>query len=251
MAELPPRIIAREARLRSSVPEMAVSPSPQALASTRPSDDSNFPVLEAFHEYLNKERRKLRRRLWLTAGILGLAMAGVSLAVYVTTRNIVQDLRAQIGSMSESITSSRETADTGLSEQSARLEKNEKFSSALKVALVNEEKDRIQQSKSIQTEFAANTRAVEELNSVVKALKAENSALEGELTDLKRIIPGFSKSLSLLEGKINAVTFRSDTGQAPFRGSAATESFAPNVVSTLILPAGQTEPIRWHIIIPE
>ena len=153
-------------------------------------------------------------------------------------------LDTELGQITDSINSARQSSENQLLQQEERLSRSEETSASLTLRLAKENATRTEQSKSVKSALQLHTIKVKALHAMVTKLQRENSSLEGQLSEVSAILPGLSASLISLERKIADKHVSSDVPQE--LGAKGRP-----VVSMVILPPRHIEPIRWRMLIPE
>ena len=254
MQELPPRIVVREASRRKG------SPSPEAQVSavaesnsalTGVNDASEFPVLEAFHEYLNQERSRLRRKIVWMSSIFAMLLIVLSAAAYFLGSAWVKSVREDVSRIDMAAAIDRSDAQKVLTEQNQLLGSAEEQFGELRTALSSETSQRDEQSKAINTTVAGYADDIDALRSLVAKVDSEKRALASQLDEMSKILPTLTNRIEMLV-QAESRRDRSDTGTS---GRDGGPSFAPyqgkKWISMLILPPESETPVRWRQPIPE
>ncbi|MFT5240844.1 MAG: hypothetical protein ACI9OU_000823 [Candidatus Promineifilaceae bacterium] len=254
MKELPPRIVVREASRRKEspapkAPVTAVAESNSALTGVN--DASEFPVLEAFHEYLNQERSRLRRKIIWMSSIFAALLIILSGAAYVLGSAWVRSMREDVSRIDMAAAVDRSDAQKVLTEQNQRLGSAEEQFGDLRTALSSESSQRDQQSKALNTTIAGYADDIDALRALVAKVDSEKRALASQLDEMGKILPTLTNRIEML---VQAESRRgvSDAGAS---GQDGGPSFAPyqgeKWISMLILPPESSTPVRWRQPIPE
>ncbi|MDE0838847.1 MAG: hypothetical protein OSB41_07305 [Kiritimatiellae bacterium] len=254
MEELPPRIVVREASRRKGLPSpkgpiTAVAESNSALTGVN--DVSEFPILEAFHEYLNQERARLRRKIVWMSSIFATLLIVLSGAAYFLGSAWTASMRADVNRIDMAAATDRADAQKTLTEQNQRLVSAGEQFGELRTALSSESSQRDKQSKLLNTNMAGYADDIDALRALVAKVDSEKRALASQLDEMVKILPTLTNRIEML---VQAESRRDVIG-AGSSGHNGGPSFAPyqgkKWISMLILPPEKSTPVRWRQPLPE
>lgn len=232
---LPPQIIRRQARDLTG------------MTQGIPGDQlSSLPVLSAFQEFLETERRRTRRRLLSLAIVLVsvfLAIGGASWLVAVRVFNgfveSAQRMQAQMTSMRSESATLREDVMKSLGAAAGESERIGRWMTAKEEAWAAAE--------DLPRQLAAYSNDLAALRNVLTNLATSNTALRGEIEQLRNAVSSMERTAASA-GAQQASSPRSDN--ASRAGSPAAPAATTRMTLSLV-PADQREPIPWRVIIPE
>ena len=235
----------------------------------------SLPVLEAFQEFLDNERKKARRRMMILTGIfvtvLLIAGGGVGSAIawqmkrmavdYDTVAAQAADLQAKLATEGERTRSSLETLETRLSEdsQTTRARHNELLAAHTDVAgHVEAERTRVTEMQTILDRLASENSALkDDLERVMKDWPSVTRQVK-ELTALRPSRPTVDRPAArkIVEKKTPVVdapptvtsppkTTIAATPAAPARPGKTSTKTSP--LTLTIVPPGEAHGIRWRL----
>jgi len=214
-------------------PAPAVKPIMQP-ASTPVDEHESLPVLQAFQQFLDIERKRTRSRmitLTLVLVVLFVLVAGISLTVALTyTRQFTKNFR----DMKDQVTTVQQDA--------------EKVNSETRNALTNFENEASRLQRDVEsvsqstTEIKARTEsydaALTKLRETVNSLAAQNDSLRTDVARLKIAWPSEPQPLHY------------QSIQQTARQQPAQQSDSPSTLVMPIVPRGKTNAVAWRIPLP-
>jgi hypothetical protein len=209
------------------------------LASDVALSEDSMPVLSAFREFLDQERRRTRARiLWISLLFVVLFSASAAVLVWMG-REHIQELRADIGTANRKVEASRERADAEIrkiserANQSATVLKRDLNSSMTQAQSVL--------ASNLNTKLQRSDAEMDLLKDKLSALEIENAVLVGRLREaLER-----AEALQLeemhaeTEAEMDALAVE-DQAKA---GTVATEEEIPAVVEMMPASDSDRDPI--------
>jgi len=220
-----------------------------------------LPVLEAFQEFLDNERKKARRRmLALTAlfVVLVLAAGGAGTAlVYWQVNRLALDfdgVSAKTDGLAAAVSAAREASHATLSELESRLGTNTQH-------LVERQDSLLSAQAAIETRVGEEGSRIASIQDVLDRLVTENKAIKEDLDRVMKEWPSAASQVRAL-ATLKADTRAPNAPQQPTpearvampavpAGSAA-DTMATMPVALTIVPPGAETGIRWRLpITPE
>ncbi len=204
----------------------------------------SLPVLEAFQEFLENERRAARRKMQM----LSVAYLLLFLAVLGGAGTFVY---LQMSSMSEDYSQISSQTDQLASELAAKTES----ASAARQSLASRHEQLVTTQSNTVAQLEKEAERIESLEKTLNQLSSENVALKSDLERAMRDWPE-------VEAKVDAFIDQYRVWRTLPGASTAIESSAPlafaandmadNSVNLTIVPPGAEHGIRWRLpVIPE
>ncbi len=258
MDPLPPRIVAREARKHRSIQmrdESFSEPVPYNPGGLTPAQNQ-FPVLEAFQEYLESERARARRRInRVTFAIAGFVLALSAVGYWLISRHI-QSANERIEDVTLAMQGAEADSRRIREEQARNIEDLRNEADRLKSVYMAGSRASADSREKFSKALTQQNNAVGNLLSSVSTLEKENAAIREELADISTSGPDIAQKIDLLASKLDALlqdpNAPSQTPPPVGKQPAGTGLMQENeIISMLLLPEGAVEPARWRMAIPE
>lgn len=259
---IPPKVVKKQLRTRhpmdaaapeSPAPEAEPSAgeedaalpavaAPAAPATGRVAPGRALPVLEAFQEFLEEERRRTRNRILILSGvflIVLLAVAGVSFLVgYTYYHQLALDFQGVRGEMAK-----WKSGSSGQQEYTeAALAKFAEEAVNLRSDVTNSRAAFDLVRSNLDARVTAQADQLNGMGSSLDALRQENTSLRNELAALKSGLPSFTEKLNAVLQEL--AELRSASPEPP---PAQLPEPAPRGLTFQILPQGASAPITWRL----
>ena len=199
----------------------------------------SLPVLQAFHEFIESERKTARNRLiTLSLFFIAVVISVIAAAMFVSVtffdqvRSDVNIVQAESVNTRQQLATARaatERALTGLDERTALLRQD----------IIKDDKQR--------TSLASKLGQMDE---VIIMLELENSSLKKNLGAMSEQLPQFSNSLNLAMAEMQRLRKLVDEAGRRDTVSATTGGGGSTIVASIVLPGSETG-TAWHFPIPE
>lgn len=226
----------------------------------------SLPVLAAFQEFIEDERKRSQSRMLIISGffliiLVSVIGTGLTLGTFVFRhmRDEVTDVRRSFTDLQKDSMESKADIDTSLARFQGQteglryhMEKQDNALEKARVALANREEE--------------HGRKLAELRKVIDSLESENTNLKTDFTQFKGNLPGITQqvatALSQLESELEAMRKRPPTmttttqvvvqvaSPAP-AATVRTAAAAPRSMVLPIIPRGQKRSVDWRLTIPE
>ncbi len=233
----------------------------------------SLPVLEAFQEFLDNERRKARHRMMALTSVFVVVLlivgAGAGSAVYFQMKRMAvdyADLVAQTDALETTLAAARDTTRSSLAAIETRLGETSESSQTRHDELLAAQTDVADRVKADSIRMA-------EMQSILDRLAGENDALKADLEQVMQDWPSVTRQVAELmdvqtsspkhqpkktatvaegvsEEVVEAATPVADTEPAtsPVRAAKApVTQTAPSVVALTLVPQGEKHGIRWRL----
>ncbi|MBN2301480.1 MAG: hypothetical protein JXN60_03080 [Lentisphaerae bacterium] len=242
--DLPPKSLAKIAK--QHLEAHAPSAVDQSLFRDIQIGKGSLPVLEAFQEFLDNERKRMRNRLLCLAGfflLLFIAMSAISLlvgkALVDKARSDFSDFQADVKEI--------EQKTIGLNVETKKLiSQLEKESQELRVNVDVSRTDLNNQLEKYNSQ-------IELLDKMINDLKNENETLRKELETTESQIPEISENVRVAMEKIESI--RAKSVQQPKRiepeknTTTATTTVKPSMMLSIV-PMGHENAVSWRLPLP-
>lgn len=235
---LPPKVVSLQARMSNRVERRMAG---------------DFPVLEAFQQFLESERRRTRRHALFLTGMfivasLGVASVSVFVGVYVY-RHMRSEVQTVQGSLQSVQAQSRDF-------QARTQSQVEKVVGAARESTAS--RKRMEGDvKSQAAKLAAYEQTIATMRKKMADLELRNQALDQDLESVRDVIPSLSSDLGVVVNMLEqskaaeAAAARQPTPSTeplevsgPARNLAITLAIAPG-------PGGAGASVPWRLLIPE
>jgi hypothetical protein len=233
--EIPPKAV------KNQVMRLDPMGSP-ALRRGKPS----LPVLEAFQEFLEAERRRAHRRM-LAMAAFGLILfillgAGGFFAGTVLFRQVagdVRDVRTDLASVRGASRKIEAQTQLKLKEFSSR-------TGELQATLDAERRALVSVREELGSRLGQTDEDIDGMHTVIDTLRDENRRLRRELARVQDILPMLTADLETVRRvvKDGPVALRKEESEEP-------AGPIPTMVSMSITPSGAERPVAWRLPIPE
>jgi flagellar basal body-associated protein FliL len=213
----------------------------------------SLPVLEAFQEFLDNERKKAKRRLiaislFFTLILLLAGGAGVAVVTIQMNRMSVgyDTVAAQADSLKSSLESTRELTHTSLTTLESRID-------ADSIRLSERHDELLTAHKGVETQIGTEIARVTEMETLLERLATENTALKTDLDRVMKDWPAMTRQVqeisSLQMGKQppRKPVLAAAELLTPVKRSNGTPPVDPDTLALTIVPPGETAGIRWRL----
>jgi hypothetical protein len=250
--DLPPRILRREVqRYAWELARRRVGRDSEGGVAPVAGAEESLPVLEAFQEFLDTERRRSRNRVIAVAGLSFLMVLLMGGGILVTGALMLRDLDAGV----ESLRRRLELVGSAAADQ---LKDTERITLALRkdvdglLVTLSEKAKGPDVAAEWSVERAAFSNALTLVQSNLSELSGQNLALRTELDRFRSEVaavraasdrPRAEVTASLPEPVRSVLANGADAVRKP-------EVTRPHLVIS-VLPAGEPAPVKWRLPIPE
>lgn len=230
---------------RGSIPSLRSSSS--EIADIGDVSAESLPVLKAFQEFIETERRHARRQVMVVTTFFLMLFVLVTGAgaffgyVFFSQMNTdMAILRSELASANTRVR--KDTADM-ISTLAERTDSLPNSSDMIKNAS-------LEISNTFSTALSARQAEMDQIRSALKAVQLQNNELRTMFTDLALPDPSVSTSKTMADSGILPTS--GETAQiATSKASNLQENESPHPLEIAILAPGANEPVKWRIPISE
>jgi chromosome segregation ATPase len=206
----------------------------------------SLPVLEAFQEFLDAERKRTRTRMAVVALILlvvSIGTAAVSLIIvqeHSKHLKLMQEQISQFQKESQDINAATKSSLAGFDEEASKLRKDIEVEKKVISEAAEEMKMR---AEGQDTTFA-------KIRETISALEAQNDSIRSDLATIHGGWPTLSTSVESLQkemAKMRSKNSRETVAQASPRQAHKMETR----ITMPLVPRGSTNTVTWQIPLPE
>jgi len=253
MKDIPPKTLRHRVQGRDGArPAPLLPPEAQEALARRgvalEGRPESLPVLSAFHEFLDTERRRTRNRilaltlffLVLLAGVLS-AAGFLGFVFFQQVRRDYEDVEADVADLRRIAETEREATRASVAQYAGETD-------ALREALAADQTARASARLQMESGIEDLTAEFLEMRRLVRSLESENAALRAELGSLRQDWPAFS---NVLESALTRLEILRLAGTAAHRLPALPPAEAEDSLRMTILPRGGDRPLAWRFPIPE
>jgi hypothetical protein len=234
--ELPPKVIGRDLMRRErSVP--AVSRGEQEL-----------PVLGAFGDFLEAERKRARNRMFVLAGflvllLLAVAGGGVFLGMY-----FVDQMRADVFGVQRDMDALRVSSQQEKARTDRSLTRLQGETRTLLENLARQEEALAGTRTAIDKRGADVARELTDMKQLVSLLEVENKSLK---QDLQRLSTQWPRLAGDVQKLLDAMAALEQGASGTAASSGTREGPLPATLELTLLPRGAPQGVAWRLPIPE
>lgn len=255
---IPPQVVRNTARRRAngSVAD-TVAPAPTRRQGSDPTSLSlrgnygiaetpeSLPVLQAFHEFIESERKAARGKLvTLSLFFIAVVISLIAAAMFIST-TFFDQIRGDMAIVQgESTAARRQLADVRRQTASALTGLGHR-TDMLRADFI---KDR-ETMEATHARTASLANRLEEMDEVIKMLELENTSIKKNMVSMTHQLPQVSNALSVAVAEIARLQGLV-TEPAQMDVASASSGSSTTIVASLILPGSETE-TAWHFAIPE
>jgi hypothetical protein len=193
----------------------------------------SLPVLRAFQDFLEAERRRSRNRiLFLTAFFAAVLISVVSIGLFVGMAFMGQ-VRGDVDGMRVDLTDARETAATVRQEARSAMAAMARDAVARRTEAQADRSELAAAAGAMEAGLAACSNRLTDLKGLLDSLKADNAELKGDIADARRTLREAADRAAQPSGV--ALPLASPTGAVQA------------VLTVNITPRGSDRPARWLI----
>lgn len=241
--KVPPKVLSEQARQHALMPLRDNGRSVPSRRDPRDllpaSDRGSLPVLEAFQEFLDNERRGTQRRIRMMAAVFGALLAAmggvilfVSLAHFGRMRNALQRVHADVSAYRDAALRAENTAAQGFAD-AAQAARTLESRLAAGTQILDRTQLRLQALDGRVDDGLTN------LHSLLTSLRAENASLRDALQTVETRLPLIYRDLDL------ALARRVEEQKT------AEPRSRPAILAISIRPPDAASELEWRIPIPE
>jgi len=225
----------------------------------------SLPVLAAFQEFIEDERKRSQNRMLIISGfflIILVSVIGTGLTigtfVFRHMRDEVTEVRRNFTDLQKSSMESKASVDTSLARFQGQAE-------GLRYHMEKQDRAIDKTREDLTRREDEHGQKLAELRKVIESLESENTALKSGLTELKSNLPDLTEqvdtALSQLESELAAIRNQRPVTpatqvvvQVASSGTPAQPRATrgiPESVIIPIVPRGETRAVDWRLTIPE
>jgi cell division protein FtsB len=245
---------------------MAIDKRPAHATEALDAPPKSLPVLAAFQEFIEDERKRSQNRMLILSGfflVVLISVIGVVLTigtfVFRHMREEVTDVRRNFGELQKDSMASKASVDSSLARFQGQAD-------GLRYHMEKQDRQLDEAKKSLAQSEETHDKKLAELRRVIESLETENSVLKTGLTELKTDLPSITQqvdtALAELESELAAIRRlpkATTTTQVVVQVASASAAGAPRVaahgrgesVVLPITPRGKNRIVDWRLPIPE
>lgn len=239
--ELPPKLVGQEVARR----ERGISPTPPADGGH---DADSLPVLGAFGEFLEAERRRARTRMWILSGFFLLLFILVAGAALLTGALFYQRMQADVQVMETEMNRLQTRAEDRHTQTRDALHRLEEGARSLLDSLAQQEEALAQTRSSVDAERSDVEQELADMEQLVKLLEVENTALKKDVQHVASRLPGLVATIEELVQRSGRDAAEKDAEEGT--GLREMDGLPPSFEFSL-LPVGASRALAWRLPIPE
>ncbi len=247
---------------------MALDKRPAHVAASTESLDAppkSLPVLAAFQEFIEDERKRSQNRMFIVSGFFFVVLVsvigtGLTIGTFVFRhmREEVTDVRRDFSELQKNSMESKASIDTSLARFQGQAD-------GLRYHMEKQDRELAEARTNLARREENHEKKLAELRRVIESLETENTALKTGLTELEANLPSITQqvdtALAQLETELAAIRSLPRTATttqvvvqvasvAPAAAPRTTRGFAESVVVP-ITPRGNNRVVDWRLPIPE
>lgn len=251
--DVPPKSLSRNVR------QQIVARSPSALDDHLSSDlttsPGSLPVLEAFQEFLDTERKRMKHRIMIMSTSIVSIMLALGTVVILINRASTRQFKNDLESALADATSAKNLVDD-LRRNTTRTiadlsSKSERQNEALSTQMENIEEDRAKLTSQLDTYKDK----MATLDRTIQSLKEENGDLMQQLQDTQDQLPeltsGLAKAMEQIEElRTTSPAIASVRRTTPARTVRQERRSSRPSMRLILQPLGRHEEISWRLPLP-
>lgn len=240
---LPGRIKSRQAETGGPVPDLyGAGGDPLATIDGNP---QALPVLTAFHQFLENERRISRQRLLALAALLLLVLAIVAGGGAMIGVAMMKNVRQDFEDMQERFDSLRKEAATRSDNSRQELERLAEQAQGLSSDVLRQKESLARIGTNVDSRVGTVDAEMTRTKELIRMLEQNNTALKKDLDVLREKWPALASNLD----QVLAEIARRRAAESP----AAPPASPPDAtfVTLILTPPGLAKPVTWRLPVPE
>jgi len=215
----------------------------------------SLPVLEAFQEFLDAERRRARKRMLILTGVFAVFLVAVVGGGVVAVRRTFSGVERDFDSLKDKADAFAERTSENNKATKAALGRLHTKLSDMRSSFATEQGSIVASQSNVETKVTEYEEQVTELQQMLDGIESENASMKTELADMSAKWPAISEEIDALRTALTSRDRRplphvESKPSSPF--PASTEQLVaalgqPATVMLTVVPPGDDHGIRWRL----